>query len=251
MRIVIVNPNTTAAMTEGIGRAARAVAAPGTEIVAVNPPDGPASIEGYYDEAFAVPGMLAEIRARPDADGFVVACFDDPGLEAARSVTDRPVIGIGEAGYHVASLVSGRFAVITTLARSIGALETNLLKSGLDRRCCGVRAVDLPVLALHDDPALTRRRLGDAIEAAKAEDRAEAVVLGCAGMAELAADLTKAHGLPVVDGVAAAVKLVEGLVGLGVRTSRLGGYAPPLPKTYAGAFARFAPPEETQEEEAS
>ena len=241
MKIVVVNPNTTAAMTEGIGRAARAVAAAGTEILAVNPADGPASIEGWYDEVFSIPGLLAEIAAHPEADGYVVACFDDPGLDAARSLTDRPVIGIGEAGYHVASLVSGRFGVITTLARSIGALETNLLKYGLDRRCCGVRAVELPVLALDDDPERTLARLGAGIEAAKAEDRAEAIVLGCAGMAELAADLTAAHGLPVIDGVAAAVKLIEGLVALGVRNSRIGGYAPPLAKPYAGAFARFAP----------
>ena len=241
MKIVVVNPNTTAAMTAGIGRAARAVAAAGTEILAVNPADGPASIEGWYDEVFSIPGLLAEIAAHPEADGYVVACFDDPGLDAARSLTDRPVIGIGEAGYHVASLVSGRFGVITTLARSIGALETNLLKYGLDRRCCGVRAVELPVLALDDDPELTLARLGAGIEAAKAEDRAEAIVLGCAGMAELAADLTAAHGLPVIDGVAAAVKLIEGLVALGVRNSRIGGYAPPLAKPYAGAFARFAP----------
>lgn len=243
MRIVVVNPNTTASMTAGIGRAARAVAAAGTEIVAVNPADGPASIEGYYDEVFSVPGLLSEIAAHEGADGFVVACFDDPGLDAARSTTDRPVIGIGEAGYHVASLVAGRFGVITTLARSIGALEANLLKYGLDRRCCGVRAVDLPVLALDEDPALTRERIGSEIEQAKHHDRAEAIVLGCAGMAELAADLTLRHGLPVIDGVAAAVKLMEGLVGLGVRTSRLGGYAPPLAKRYAGAFEAFAPKE--------
>lgn len=248
MKIVIVNPNTTAAMTDGIGRAARAVAAAGTEVVAVNPADGPASIEGYYDEVFSVPGLLAEIAAHPDADGYVVACFDDPGLDAARSLTARPVIGIGEAGYHVASMISGRFGVITTLARSIGALEHNLLKYGLDRRCCGVRAVDLPVLALHDDPELTRSRIGAAIEAAKAADRAEAIVLGCAGMAELAADLTARHGLPVIDGVAAAVKLVEALAGLGVTNARLGGYAAPLPKHYAGAFARFAPRAAPQED---
>lgn len=241
MKIVVINPNTTAAMTAGIGRAARAVAAAGTEVVAVNPADGPASIEGWYDEAFAVPGLLAEIAAQPDADGYVVACFDDPGLDAARTATARPVVGIGEAGYHVAALLSGRFGVITTLPRSIGALEANLLKYGLDRRCCRIRAVDLPVLALHDDPALSRDRIGAAIEAAKADDRAEAIVLGCAGMAELAADLTARHGLPVIDGVAAAVKLVEALVGLGLSNSRIGGYAPPLAKPYAGAFARFAP----------
>ncbi|HYD68518.1 aspartate/glutamate racemase family protein, partial [Azospirillum sp.] len=92
MRILVVNPNTTASMTARIGAAARAVAAPGTEVEAVNPAMGPASIEGYYDEAFAVPGLLEEI-ARGEAagvDGYVIACFDDTGLEAARSLARAP-----------------------------------------------------------------------------------------------------------------------------------------------------------------
>src|SRR5580692_6768240 len=96
MRILVVNPNTTAAMTEKIGQAARAAAAAGTEIIAVNPEDGPVSIEGYYDEAFSVPGLLAEI-ARGEASGVaahIIACFDDTGLEAARSLASAPVIGI-------------------------------------------------------------------------------------------------------------------------------------------------------------
>src|SRR5712675_2872321 len=104
MRILIVNPNTTAAMTEKIGRAGRAAAAPGTEIIAVNPPDGPVSVEGYYDAAFSVPGLLAEI-AKGDAAGgsaHIIACFDDTGLAAARCVSQAPVIGIGEAAFHLA-----------------------------------------------------------------------------------------------------------------------------------------------------
>ena len=128
MRILLVNPNTTAAMTEKIGRAARAAAAPGTQIIAVNPPDGPVSIEGYYDAAFSVPGLLAEI-AKGDAAGVsahIIACFDDTGLEAARSVAFAPVIGIGEAAFHLASMLGHRFSVVTTLSRSIAAIENNL-----------------------------------------------------------------------------------------------------------------------------
>src|ERR1700727_3970750 len=130
MRILVVNPNTSVAMTEKIGQAARAAAAAGTEIIAVNPPDGPVSIEGYYDEAFSVPGLLAEI-AKGEALGVsahIIACFDDTGLEAARSLASAPVIGIGEAAFHLASLVAHRFAVVTTLSRSIPAIETNLVK---------------------------------------------------------------------------------------------------------------------------
>src|ERR1700744_1971033 len=137
MRILAVNPNTTAAMTEKIGHAARAAAAAGTEIIAVNPTDGPVSIEGYYDEAFSVPGLLAEIAKGEAAggDAHIIACFDDTGLEAARSLASAPVIGIGETAFHVASLLGHKFGVVTTLSRSLAALETNLSKYGLAGRC--------------------------------------------------------------------------------------------------------------------
>jgi allantoin racemase len=243
MRILVVNPNTTAAMTEKIGQAARAAAAAGTEIIAVNPKDGPVSIEGYYDEAFSVPGLLAEI-AKGEASGVsahIIACFDDSGLEAARSLASAPVIGIGEAAFHLASMLGHRFSVITTLSRSIAAIETNLLKYGLAARCARVRACDVPVLAL-DDPASNASALISAeIERAKQEDSTEAIVLGCAGMADLAARLTEKHGLPVVDGVASAVKLAEAFGALGLKTSKIGAYAAPQPKAYLGAFAPFAP----------
>jgi allantoin racemase len=100
MRICVVNPN----MAMKIGTAARAAASPGVEVGAVNPEFGPPSIEGFYDEAFAAPGLLADIARAPDVDAFVVACFDDTGLEAARCATHAPVVGIGEAAFHMASL---------------------------------------------------------------------------------------------------------------------------------------------------
>lgn len=243
MKIHVVNPNTTASMTEKIAAAARAVAAPGTEIVARNPADGPVSIEGFYDEAFAVPAMLQLIREAEiaGAAGHVIACFDDTGLEAARAVAGAPVVGIGEAAFHLASLVAGKFAVVTTLARSVPAIEHNLVRYGLMTRCARVRAADVAVLALEEPGSDARRLVSREIALAIRDDRAEAIVLGCAGMADLAADLSAAHGVPVVDGVAAAIKLVEALAGLGLRTSKLGGYASPLPKPYRGLFEPFAP----------
>lgn len=244
MRILVVNPNTTASMTARIGAAARVAANPGTEIAAVNPAMGPASIEGYYDEAFAIPGLLEEV-ARGEAagvDGHIIACFDDTGLEAARSLARAPVVGIGEAAFHMASLIAGRFTVVTTLDRSVPAIEHNLVKYGLDRRCARVRAAEVPVLELEDPAGDARRRIDEAIAAAKREERAEAIVLGCAGMADLAADLSAAHGLPVVDGVACAVKLVEALASLGLRTSKTLGYQAPRAKPYSGLLERFGVP---------
>lgn len=243
LRIHVVNPNTTRSMTEKAAKAAQIAVGSRAEIISSQPDMGPVSIEGYYDEAFSVPGMLAEIKKK-ESEGVhahVIACFDDTGLDAARSLASAPVIGIGEAAYHVASLVAGSFSVITTLSRSIPALRANLTRYGLISRCVKVRAAEVPVLALEEEGSTAIARISDEIERAKAEDQCEAIVLGCAGMADLAAKLSRQHNIPVIEGVASAASLAASLAELGLKTSKLGGYAKPLAKTYQGLFAGFAP----------
>lgn len=230
MRILVVNPNTTASMTAKIGAAAQRIAAAGTEIVAVNPASGPVSIEGYYDEAMSLAGLLQVIGEHRDVDAVVLACFDDSGLDAARCLAEVPVVAIGEAAFHMASLLADKFSVVTTLARSVPAIEHNLRRYGLAGRCARVRASEVAVLDLEHAAGPARARIDAEIGRAIAEDRAEAIVLGCAGMADLTAALSAQHGLPVLDGVACAVTLCEGLVRLGLTTSRLGGYARPVKK---------------------
>lgn len=227
MRLLVINPNSTASMTEKIRKAAKAAASAKTEVVAVNPPDGPVSIEGYYDEALSVPGLLRTIQTATPFDAVIIACFDDTGLDAARCLTDKPVIGIGEAAYHFASMLANKFSVVTTLARSVPALEHNLHRYGLFARCARVRSSEVAVLELEHPGSDACLRISAEIGRAVDEDRAEAIVLGCAGMADLAGQLSAEHGLPVLDGVACAVRMAEAMVGLGLRTSRLGGYAPP------------------------
>ncbi|MFD2650377.1 aspartate/glutamate racemase family protein [Brucella rhizosphaerae] len=241
MDILVVNPNTTASMTRKIGEAARSVALSDTNIIAVNPKDGPPSIEGYFDEVFAIPGMIGEMQKHASADACIIACFDDTGLDAARCASTMPVIGIGEAAFHMASLIAGKFSVVTTLSRSVPAIEHNLVRYGLATRCARVRASDVAVLDLEIPGSDARKRISDEIARAIRDDHAEAIVLGCAGMADLAASLSIEHGLPVVDGVTAAVKLCEGLVSLGLKTSKRGGYLPPRAKAFEGIFETYSP----------
>jgi allantoin racemase len=243
MHLNIVNPNTSLAMTRTIAEAARRVARPDTTIRAVASEFGPASIEGPYDDAFALPGLLARIAEgeAEGADAHVIACFDDTGLDAARALAAAPVIGIGEAAFHMAGLIAHRFTVVTTLVRSIGVIHGNLLRYGFDRRCARVRASDVAVLELEDPASDARARICAEIETALAEDGAEAIVLGCAGMADLAASLSARYGAPVIDGVAAAVVLAEGLAAQKLATSKRGLYARPMPKAYSGLVAPFAP----------
>lgn len=225
MKILVVNPNSTASMTTKIAAAARAVARPDTEIVAATSQNGPPSIQGFLDVATCVPGLLDEVKRHPDVDAIVIACFDDTGLDAVRCLVSVPVLGIGEAAYHAASMIATKFSVITTLSRSVPGLENNLQRYGLARKCVRVRATDIPVLKLEEgDPATLdkiRLEIRDAIE----QDRAEAIVLGCAGMADLMEQLSNEFGLPVIDGVAVGVALAEALANTGLVTSKIGAYS--------------------------
>ena len=243
MKLLLVNPNTTASMTEKAASAALSVASLGTEILASNPADGPVSIEGYYDEVFSVPGLLEEIRkgAAAGCQGTIIACFDDTGLDAARCQVAGPVLGICEAAVHVASMVSNSFSIVTTLNRSVPALEGLVLKYGMERHCQRVRASEVPVLDLEDANSGGRKKIRDEVALALSKDRSEAIVLGCAGMVDLARDLSEEFQVPVIDGVTSAVKLVESLVSLGLHTSKRNGYAFPRSKTYLGRFQKDQP----------
>ena len=229
-------------MTATIAAAARAVAAPGTEIVAATATTGPVSIEGHYDEAVAAVGMLQDLRAgeAKGCDGYVLACFGDPGLLAAREAVHGPVIGIAEAAMHAASFVATGFSVVTTLGRTRVIAEHLVRAYGMEHHCRRVRATDLAVLELEDPRSDARARILDECRRALDEDGSGAIVLGCAGMADLARDLSNELGVPVIDGVGVAVKFVEALVSLGLTTSKRGDLASPIAKPFLGPLATMS-----------
>lgn len=242
MKIQVINPNTSQSMTASIGRAALAVARPGTEIIACCPEAGPESIEGHFDEAVAAVGVLEEVRKGVAAgyDAHIIACFGDPGLLAARELARGPVIGIAEAAFHVASLICTRFAVVTTLTRTRIIAEHLLRNYGMTEHCTSVRCVDVAVLELENmgEQALAELIAEQAIQA-RDHEGAGAIILGCGGMADLPGRVSQLTGLPVVDGVAAAIKLAEALGELGLTTSKHGDLAYPLAKRFTGRFAHL------------
>jgi allantoin racemase len=236
MKLLLINPNTTGSMTEAIANGARAVAYSTTEIHAVQPSFGPVSIEGHYDEAFAAAGVAEQVRTahawQPDA--VVIACFGDPGLEAAREACRAPVLGIAEAAFHAASMLATGFSVVTTMTRTCIIAERLVQRYGFEHQCRGVHGTDIPVLALEDCGSQVLDQLEQSARQALSHDRSGAIVLGCAGMTTLCAALSERLGVPVIDGVAVAVKFAEALVALRLSTSKLGDYATPLAKTYTG-----------------
>jgi len=236
MRMLVLNPNTSTAMTAAIGRAAQAAASPGSEVLALQPEFGPLSIEGHFEETIAAAGVAALLgsAAVPAHDAAIIACFGDPGLDAAREVSTAPVLGIAEAAFHAASMLATGFSVVTTMKRTCIMAEHLVQRYGFERHCRGVHGTDIPVLNLEHPSASTVAEIEAAAREALSRDGSGAVVLGCAGMAPLCAQLQERLGVPVIDGVAVAVRFAEALVGLGLRTSKRGDYAAPLPKRYVG-----------------
>lgn len=241
MRIKIINPNTTLAMTESIGTAGRSVARDGTEVVAVSPKFGPTSIESYYDEFLCAPGLIDEIR-QGDEDGFdayIIACYGDPALHACREVTVRPVIGIAEASMYAASILAARFSIVTVIPRIKTMLEEMVTNYGVRHRIASIRTTPLYVLDIEKDPQGCLETLRAEARLAKEQDDAEAILLGCAGFADFANRLEEELGIPVLDGVVCAVKFAEAIVELGKSTSKHKTYRFPETKAYTGIFQNF------------
>jgi allantoin racemase len=231
MRILVINPNTTVSMTESIRRAAQRYASPATVILATQPSFGPESIEGNFEGYLSVVGVLDRlVTFEEDFDALVMAGFGEPGREAAQELLDVPVFDITECAAHVACLLGRSYSVVTTLDRSVPQIEDRLALAGLGDRCASVRSTGLGVLEIERDEDMTISRIVEVAQAAIDEDRAEVICLGCGGMAGLDEKVAAAVGVPVVDGVAAAVKLAEAVVGLGLRTSKVRTYAAPRPK---------------------
>ena len=230
-------------MTEVIGAAAREVAGPGVTIQAVSPRHGPASIEGHYDEALACVGLLEEVR-RGEGEGidaYVIACFGDPGLDAARELARGPVIGVAEAAMRSACYVATGFSVVTTLKRTVVIAEHLVDKYGVRSHCRKVRACEIAVLELENPQSDAYAKILAECRRALEEDDCGAIVLGCAGMADLCHRLSDATGVPVIDGVSAATVTAESLVRARLATSKRGDYAFPLVKAYSGVVSDFAP----------
>ncbi|MFJ4923837.1 aspartate/glutamate racemase family protein [Streptomyces sp. NPDC088725] len=229
MRIVVTNCNTTRAMTDEIVRGARAAAGPGTTITGLTPAWGPESAEGWLDSYLSAAAVLDTLRRYEEPyDAVVMAGFGEHGREGARELLGVPVVDITEAAAHLACLLGRRYGVVTTLDRTRGQIEDSLHTAGIAQHCAAVEGTGLGVLDLTDEHRTTEAFLAAAERAVRAG--AEVLVLGCAGMTGLQRTLGDRLGMPVVDGVAAAVKLAESLVALDLTTSRTGSYATPLPK---------------------
>lgn len=209
-RILVINPNSNEAVTEGLRAAVAPLAFPGgPEIVCQTLVEGPFGIETQeHVERVAIP-LRQRVEAENEADAFVIACYSDPGLHVAREGTSRPVFGIAECGVLTALARAERFGVIAIKSRSIPRHVRYLRQMGLMDRLAGERPLEMSVAESASGDGTLARMIAIGREL-KDLDGANAIIMGCAGMARHRKPLEEALGVPVIDPTQAAVTIALG-----------------------------------------
>lgn len=213
MTVIIINPNSTASMTDAMLETARR-AAPRQDFEGWTSWNGPPSIQGAADGDTATPPLLELVReaSERNPDGIIVGCFDDTALQQAAAMVTCPVIGLGQSSYHYAALRNWRFSVVTTLPVSVPVLEANIQGMGLGSFVSRVRASDVPVLELESDPEGSSATIvAEALEA-QSKDDISAVILGCAGMVQVMHSVETALDIQTIDPVVCAARCMAWLV---------------------------------------
>lgn len=207
MAVIIINPNSTSSMTDAmLVQARRAV--PELAFEGWTSHEGPPAIQGVADgDAARAPLLkLVERASSQGADGIIIGCFDDTALDEAATIADCPLIGIGQASYHFASLRNWRFSVVTTLSVSTPIIQSNIERYGFDHVLSKVRASEISVLDLEANTNLAGKVVAQEALAAQEEDGISAIILGCAGMVEVADTVRNKLSAKVIDPVECAAR---------------------------------------------
>jgi len=215
-RILVINPNSTDAVTDAIDLAVEPLRiVGGPEIDCVTLRQGPPGVESQSDADAVIAPLCRVIRdADQETTAFVIACFSDPGLFSARETTAKPVLGIAECGILTALTLGHRFGVISILARSVPRHLRYIAAMGVGQRLAADLPIGLGVTQL-SDASSTLGRMIDVGRRLRDEHGADVLVMGCAGMARYRADLEESVQIPVVEPTQAAVAMAIGRVRLG------------------------------------
>jgi Asp/Glu/hydantoin racemase len=215
MRILVINPNSTEAVTRGIDQAVEPLRmAGGPAIDCVTLKEGPPGIETQQHVDSVVPHLLSLVSQKETQySAFVIACYSDPGLHSLREATQKPVLGISECGILTALTLGHRFGVIAILKQSIPRHLRYVGALGVTERLAGELPVGLRVTELSDETK-TFGRMVEVGKTLRERHGADVVVMGCAGMARYRKPLQDEIGIPVVEPTQAAVSMAIGRVRL-------------------------------------
>lgn len=229
MKILVINPNTNPKNTRVIEDAIKPYRPTGFKIDVVNPEKGPLGLESYYHNYLAaveVHKMIVDAE-RQGYDGVVIACYGDPGIEAAKELVNIPVVGITEASYALASLLGTRFLVIVSADTAVPRQIRYLKTLGIPDHQYAVRPIGLTIIGVMEDRMSAKELIAKNCEQSLKETGSELIVMGCSGFSGLRSALEKQLGVPIIDPVLAGVHVCATLVNMDLSQSKLSTYQTP------------------------
>lgn len=225
MKILVISPVVSQELLKDDKEYFQGLADPKTEVEFVGVGKGPTSIETFHDAVYAGPEILRLVRERHDAvDAIMVNCFADPGVDAAREITDKVVLGPAETSMSIALHLGARFSVVSVLPNTPYWVGWQARKLGIESRLASAIGIDIPVLEIDESAEATVNEILKAAELAIKRDGAEVIVLGCTGMVSVAQTVRERLSVPLVEPAATTFKMAELLVKLGLRHHRGGLY---------------------------
>jgi len=229
MKIMVINPNSSIAMTEHIAHVLNKIKGCDMELTVTHTPDVPPAIESAYDEALCVPGVLKLIEKanREGYDAAILACFSDPGLEACREISNILVTGIEETSMHVAAMMGAKFSILTMNQERVPAKVREGRRFKLEHSMASARPLGMSVAETDSEPERAREQIMRVARQAVECDGAEVIILGCAGMAGYAEGISEELGITCIDPTSVTLKITEALVAAGVKHAKRGFFATP------------------------
>ncbi|MDC0456399.1 aspartate/glutamate racemase family protein [Alphaproteobacteria bacterium] len=183
----------------------------------------------YYLETANVSKIVKEIESNNSSDAFIIACYEDTGIDVIRKITSRPVIGIGEAAFYTANIIANKFSIITNLSASHEALKNNLIKYDLDHKCVSLKSIEVPILDMETMSKSNIKKLENEINRTICEDKPEAIIITSPGILNLTKFFSERFNIPIVEGVTAAATLLENLSKQGLKIKK---FTEPLNRNY-------------------
>jgi allantoin racemase len=234
MRILVINLNTSKSITAKMRGIILQIKRSETDVDVVCPEQGPITIDSSYDEAYAVPPTLELVKDAQEKGyhAILLGCFCDAGVEAAREISNIPVIAMEESTLAVAITLGSKFGILTEKRPRIAMKELHVRRAGLLHRLASIRALGLSTGELDARPEEVKKRGFELARKMVDEDGAEVIIMGCTAMAGYSTDLERQLQVPILDPTIVAFKYAEMIAHLGISHSRIGLYHPPMPKKF-------------------
>ncbi len=231
-KILVINPNTSEAMTADVRATVDRIKRPDVEAETVHPPYGPESLESAYDTVIAANAMIDMLTGKETVyDGVLIACFGDPGHDALKEMLDGAVVGIAEAAIATALMLGNKYSILAAGERAVPLMENMVAGYGLKSRLASVECLGMSVTAVEEQKEEAIEKLTQAAERA-AQKGADVLILGCAGMTTLKVEVEARTGMVILDPVETGYAMLEAAVCRNLKVSHSGLYARLPEKNY-------------------